>query len=185
MPKAKWGAGDEALTAADIDGAERGEVRQRYSGEVPPSGTYRFVIQSIKKAESGAGNPKAVIFATLDGSWRPNHKKYDGAPIWDHLPIMKSTAGRVGNFMDAVGGTGKDLIAGCVVDENGYVEKLGSVGDPKGLMVYITTKREDYEGSPQMKTGFNAYMMVDDEDEGADGASEADSDAGDDTEPPF
>src|ERR1700750_1290841 len=105
MPKAKWG-GD--LTADDIDGAERGETRKNYSGPLPPAGMYRFIIQSMKKGESNAGNDKVVIFSTLDGSWKPNHAKFDGAPLWDHLPIMKSTLGRVGNFLDSIGAEGKD-----------------------------------------------------------------------------
>jgi hypothetical protein len=170
MPKAKWGAGDDALTAADIDGADRSETRKRYSGELPRGGTYRFIIQSIKQAESKTGNPKALIFATLDGSWQPNHAQYDGCPLWDHMPVMKSTAERVANFMDALGGSGKDLF-NAITDENGYITKLGSVGDPKDLMVYINVKKDKQDGYDEsLKVDYNGYIAVDDDDSAAAGA---------------
>jgi len=177
MPKATWGAGDKPLTAEDIDGAERQETQRRYSGPLPTAGTYRFVLQSLKQDKSSAGNDKVVVFATLDGSWMPNHETYDGAPIWDHLPIMDSTRERVANFLDSIGAVGSDLIGGAIVDEKGYITKLGSVGDPKGLMVYINVVRKkttkEYP-DPQIQVGFNGYIAVDDD---ADDAPPVDGDA--------
>lgn len=182
MPKAKWGAGDKALSAGDIDGAERSETRQKYSGELPRGGTYRFVIQSVKQAESAAGNAKALIFSTLDGSWKPNHAKYDGCPVWDHLPIHVTE--RLANFCDAIGATGKDFAEGTLVDENGYVTKIGRVGDPKGLMVYINVKKQagtqEYP-DPSLKVDFNGYMAVDPADDEVPG----DDGTADGVEPPF
>jgi hypothetical protein len=182
MPKATWGAGDNALTADDIDGAERAETRKRYSGPTPRSGTYRFVIQSLKKGESGNGNPKLVVFATIDGTWMANHKQYDGAPLWDHLPVMPSTKERVANFCDAIGATSKDFLSGMIVDENGYVTKLGKVGDPKGLMVYINVKKQAADGpyDESLKVDFNGYIPVDDAEEDDAGTTE-----GTEEEPPF
>lgn len=181
MPKAKWGAGDKALSAGDIDGAERSETRKRYSGELPRGGTYRFVIQSIKKDVSAAGNDKALIFSTLDGSWKPNHAQYDGCPVWDHLPVHVTD--RLANFLDAVGATGKDFVDGVIVDENGYFTKLGRVGDPKGLLVYINVKKDKGDGSydPSLKVDFNGYMPVDEDDDSAPAAGADDDGA----EPPF
>lgn len=181
MPKATWGSGDQALSAADIDGADRQEVRKRYSGELPRSGTYRFAIQSIKKDKSSAGNDKLMITLQLDGSWKPNHKQYDGCPVWDHLPIMPQTKERVANFLDAIGATGKDLMNGTVIDERGYVTKLGSVGDPSGILVYCNVKyvpAGDY--SAKLETDFNPYSRVDDDE--ADSAAGSDDDG---VEPPF
>lgn len=177
MPKATWGAGDNALTADDIDGAERQETRKRYSGELPRGGTYRFTIQSIKKGESKNGNDMLTITSILDGSWLPNHSQYDGCPIWDRLPVMKSTAGRVANFLDAIGAEGKDLATGMIVDENGYVTKLGSVGDPAGLLVYINAKyvagSKEFP-NPKIEVAYNGYLPVDEED-----AADAPADAED------
>lgn len=182
MPKAKWGAGDKALTADDINGADRQETRKMYSGRLPRSGTYRFVIQSVKQGESKTGNPKAVVFSTLDGTWLDNHKEYDGCPMWDHLPIMDSTKERVANFLDAIGATGEDLLEKSIVDENGYITKLGAVGDPKGLLVYINVKYEngtkEYP-NPKISVGFNGYIPVDEDGSGGAGP------ATDGEEPPF
>ena len=173
MPKAKWGAGDQPLTKDAIDGAERQETQKRYSGELPPSGTYRFILRSLKQDKSAAGNDKVVVMAILDGSWMPNHAKYDGCPIWDHLPIMASTAERVANFLDAIGATGADLMEKSVVDESGYITKLGNVGDPAGIQVYINVTRKkttkEYP-DPAIQVGFNGYIMV--EEDGAAAATD-------------
>jgi hypothetical protein len=180
MPKATWGAGDNALTSADVDNAERSEPRTRYSGEMPPGGTYRWTVSSLKKDTSSTGNPKLVVMLELDGSWMPNHKQYDGAPHWDHLPVLASTKERVANFLDAIGATGADLLEKCVVDENGYVTKLGAIGDPKGIQVFCTVRRKkitkEYP-NPALEGVFNPYIMVT-EDDGAGATSEGE-------EPPF
>jgi hypothetical protein len=184
VPKAKWGSGDAPLTAADIDGAEPIESRTRYSGEVPPGGTYRWTIQSLKQDTSNAGNDKVVIFLTLDGDWKPNHKQYDGAPVWHHLAMTQGNKSFVNNFMASIGGTGKDLINGALVDENGYITKLGSVGDPAGIQVFATVQRrkqtKEYP-DPALELAYGGYLMVEDDDTSGDAAGPAD----DDGEPPF
>jgi len=185
MPKAKWGAGEDPLTAADIDGAEVPEQRTRYSGPLPPAGTYRWTVQSLKQGESEAGNSKVVVFITLDGEWKDNHKKYDGAPVWHHLALTKPNAPNVKSFLDAIGATSKDLMNGSLVDENGYITKLGDVGDPVGIQVYATVKHskptEKYP-DPRLEVAFAGYLMVDDEDADTDTDTDTDTDG---EEPPF
>jgi hypothetical protein len=94
---------------------------------------------------------------------------------------MKSTQERVANFMDAIGGTGKDLMS-SVVDENNYITKLGSLGDPKGILVYVNVTRKKMTKEypdPAIQVGFNGYIPVlDGEDDVADAT-------GDEDEPPF
>jgi hypothetical protein len=186
MPKAKWGSGDQPLSAADIDGAEQIETRTRYSGEVPPGGTYRWTIQSLKQDVSkSSGNDLVVVFMTLDGTWKPNHKQWDGAPVWHRLALTQANAGFVRNFLDAIGGTSKDLMDGSIVDENGYITKLGRVGDPAGLQVYGTVQRrkptKEYPDTA-IEMAYGGYLMVTDDEDGADAAGPS----GDvDTDPPF
>lgn len=184
MPKAKWGAGDAPLTAADIDQAEVQETRTRYSGEIPPGGTYRWTIGSMKQDTSSAGNDKLLIRLELDGTWRKNHKQYDGAPVWHHLGLTTKNASNVRNFLDSIGATSKDLMEQSIVDENGYITKLGRVGDPTGLLVFANVKRRkrtaDYP-DPQLEVEYSGYSM-------ADGDGSADDAAGSDAdgdEPPF
>ncbi len=186
MPKAKWGAGDNPLTAADIDGAEPRETRARYSGEVPPGGTYRFMIGSMKQGTSSNGNDKVVIRLELDGSWRKNHAQYNGAPVWQHLGLTQANAENVRNFLDAIGASSADLMSNSVVDENGIITKLGRVGDPAGIMVYANVKRKrvtkEYP-DPSLEVDYCGYMPVNEEDEAEESERQAALAEGE--EPPF
>lgn len=185
MPKAKWGAGDNPLTAEDIDNAEVVESRARYSGELPPAGTYRFTLGRLKKDISTAGNDKVVVIALLDGSWRKNHKQYDGAPVFHHLALTKKNSQQVRNFLDAIGGTSKDLMQDTITDEAGYITKMGRVGDPEGIQVYITvqhSKTTPEYPNKRLEVSYAGYIMVDDADPDADDGT-TDADGGD--EPPF
>lgn len=186
MPKAKWGAGDNPLTAEDIDNAEVPETRIRYSGELPPPGTYRFTLGRIKKAVSNAGNDKIVIMAFLDGSWRRNHKQYDGAPVFQHLALTAANAPQVRNFLDAISATSKDLLNGTLTDENDYITKLGNIGDPEGIQVYITvqhSKTTPEYPNKRLEVAYAGYIMVDDSDDADSADAAGPADGGD--EPPF
>lgn len=191
MPKATWGTGGEALTAADIDGAEQREGFAPYAGPMPPAGLYRFVLKFAKKGESGSGNPKLQILLELDGSWKPNHAKFDKAPLWDNMPVMKSTAWRVQAFCEAIGATAKDFANGMVVDEDGKVTKIGRVGDPSGLYVYVNAKVRPAGGGydEQLQLNGAGYLPApDDDDADADdtgNGENGDDDSDDNDEPPF
>lgn len=190
MPKAKWGAGENMLTAADIEGAEVQE-NNRYSGELPRPGTYRFTIRSLKKGVANSGNEKVTLFATLDGDWKDNHKKYDGAPVFHHLALSKNNASNVKNFLDSIGATAHDLLEASIIDDNEFITKLGRVGDPVGLQVYITVKHSkpttEYP-DPSLNVAYNGYNLVEAEDD-AEPAGDVDPDGADadgaGDEPPF
>lgn len=189
MPKAKWGAGDNALTMDDLNNAEVPEARTRYSGPVPPSGTYRFTIGRMKKDKSQAGNDKLNIRFMLDGTWRKNHKEYDGAPVWNDLALTKGNAPQVAQFLAAIGATNADLMQKCVVDEDGYVTALGRVGDPVGIQLYLNCERskptEKYPDA-RLQVAYGGYIMIDETDENPADDTEPDDDADDDgSEPPF
>lgn len=183
MPKAKWGSGDAPLTSADIDSAEQLETRTRYSGEVPPGGTYRWTIQSLKGDTSAKGNDKVVVFLALDGTWKANHKQYDGAPVWHHLALTTGNAAFVKNFLDAIGATSKDLMDNALIDEAGYITKLGRVGDPSGIQVYATVQRRkttaEYPDAA-IELAYGGYIPINEDDE-----AEAAGSAGADPEAPF
>jgi hypothetical protein len=183
MPKAKWGSGDEALTAADIDGAQSNGFTP-YSGPIPPAGLYKFVVKQMTQGTSGAGNPKLQTVMELAGDWKSNHAKYDGCPLFDNMPVMKSTAFRVKAFCEAFGLTSKEFYGGILTDEKGKVTKLGSLGDPAGLEVYVSvSKRAATDQYPEsLQLNGTGYLPVDDDD--AEDAAE-DETADDDTDAPF
>lgn len=185
MPKAVWGAGDNMLTADDINNAEVSEPRSRYSGPVPPGGTYRFVIKSLHKETSSKGNPMVRVIAELDGTWQPNHAQFDGAPIFNYITLTKANAPQVRNFLDAIGATPDDLLKRAVVDENDYFTKLGVLGDPAGLLVYINTqrsKRTEQYPDPRLEVMYAGYLPVNEVDEDAEPVPD---DATPGEEPPF
>jgi hypothetical protein len=185
LPKATWG-GD--LTAADIDGAERNTGFTPYAGPLPPAGVYRFAIKQMKKGESGSGNPKLLTIAELDGSWKPEHKKYDGAPLFDHMPVMKQTAFRIAALTDALGISASEFLSKMVVDEDGKVTKLGSLGDPNGLLIYINVKRRPAENgyAEQLQLSGTGYIPAPESgDEGDEDQTDGDEGDEGDEEPPF
>jgi hypothetical protein len=182
MPKATWGAGNNPLTAEDLAGTAVPEQRTRYSGELPPAGTYRFTIQSLKKGIANSGNDKIVILALLDGSWRRNHKQYDGAPVFQHLAFTKANAENVAAFINAIGATAKDPY-NSLVDEAGYITKFGSVGDPSGIQVYANVRHSTPTTefpTKRLEVDYAGWMPVL-EDDSDDAAGSADQDE----EPPF
>lgn len=184
MPKVKWGTGDGALTAADIDGARSNEFTP-YSGPLPPGGVYRFVVKQMKQGTSGAGNPKLTTIMELDGGWKEAHKKYDGCPLFDHMPVTQSAAFRTKAFCEAFGITPREFLTGILVDDDSKVTKLASAGDPAGIEVYVNIKRKPASGEYEEGIQLNGtgYLPVDDApDEDADAA---DADESDDNEPPF
>lgn len=179
MPKAKWGE----FGASDIDNAESRGGFTPYAGPIPPSGLYRFITKQMKVGRSQAGNPKLQTVLELDGTWKDNHKKYEGCPLFDNMPVMKSTDFRVRAFCDAYGITSKEFVTGIITDDDGKVTKLASAGEPAGIEVYINVQKraatDAYaEGLQLNGTG---YLPVD---EVADDADDADGDDTD-TDAPF
>lgn len=173
MPKVKWG-GD--LTPDAINSAERREGGE-YNGKIPPKGIYRFKLRFSKKDKSKEGNPKLVSLLVLDGSWKPEHKQYDGCPLWEHMPVTGKTAFRVRAYCDALNIPSEDFMGKMVVDDEGNVQKIGKlkIAD-QDLLVYVSVKprnSEDY--GPQLDFAGGYLPFKDDEDD-----SDADSDDSDD-----
>ena len=181
MPKATWGD----FSSEDIDKAEQREGFTPYSGLLPRAGLYRFTAKFMKKGVSSTNNPKLQILWELDGSWKPEHKKFDGCPLWDNMPVVKSTAWRVRAFCEALGLSSKEFHSRIITDDDGKVTKLGSLGDPAGLQVYVNVSQrpasEGYDASLQLNG--SGYLPIDDDD--VEDAAEAADDEDDDGEAPF
>ena len=185
MPKVKWG-GDidqNAIDEAESRGAE-------YTGPIPPSGIYRFKLRWAKQDESGSGNPKLTSLLLLDGSWKPEHKKFDGCPLWDHMPVMGKTAFRVRAFCDALNVTSKDFMNKTVVDDDGMVQKIGSltIADQDRLVLVKVKFDKDEEYGERIILakggGYQPFKEDEDEDE-ADSDSPDEDDDDDNDETPF
>lgn len=176
MPKVKWG-GD--ISPEDIDKAEN---RGGYAGDVPPAGTYRFKLRSAKQGESGEGNPKLACLLILDGSWKKEHKQYDGCPLWDHMPVTKKTAFRVKAFCDALNISSSDFYNKTVVDDEGVVQKIGklTIADEDRLVVVSVKQEKNEEYGARLVLGRSGYLPF--EEESDDDDSDDDDDDDDDGE---
>lgn len=175
MPKAKWGNTD--LTADAIDEVEPDQFK-RYTG--PPlvgngPAVYKVRVGRLKKAESKAGNDKIQFMGFVDGSWRPEVKRYDGAPIFDDIPLTSGAVRRVKAFCDALGVSGRDLLERVVTTDDGVILKIGSkvVGGDNAKPFYIIVDCEvDRNGdNPRVRPRFTGYLPLDE-----DSAEEPDSD---------
>ncbi len=186
MPKVKWG-GD--LDQAAIDEAEN-RGGETYSGEIPPTGTYRFKLRFSKRDKSKEGNPKLLSLLVLDGSWKKEHAKYDGCPLWDHMPVSKKTAFRVRAYCDALNVTSADFMNKMVVDDEGNVQKIGklTIADEDRLVV-VNVKRDsnDEYGERLILARGGGYLPFkdEDEDEDEDDKDETEDEDDDGDEPPF
>jgi hypothetical protein len=173
VPKLKWGSD---LTSTDVEEASDG-----YKGKVPPPGLYRFKLRMAQSTKSSNDNPMVVLLLILDGSWKKEHKQYEGAPLWDRITVIKTTAGRVKAFCDALNVTYDDFLAKTMSDEEGNITKVGKLKiKDEDLLLYIKTGTEKYEGEDRLKVARNGMLPFKAEDDDADSDDDSDADADDD-----
>lgn len=179
MAKVRWDwDGDAAVAASDIDDYE--DEGALYDGPKPTRGIFKFEIAKINKGESKAGNPKLQVSMKLV-SRNKEDKQFDGCPLTDFLPIMKSTVWRFAPFLKAIGVTGAMLLSKTIVDENKDVVKIGTV-KPNGMTVVCQVQLDENSGYLNVKR----YLVPKDDalDDAADDAGDAD-DSDDDGDEPF
>lgn len=172
MPKAVWSNSD--LSADAINSAE--ERDGGYTGPLPTRGVYRFKLQKMEPGISGSGGDKLVIFLTLDGTWKPEHKKYNGCPLWDHMPLGASSAFRPKALCAALGVTAADFLNNTIVNDDGIVTKIGKKPIKKDMLVYVSIKAKNDEGyDPGIQLNGGGYLPEPDsaDDEGDGDADEA------------
>lgn len=181
MPKVTWGS------ELDADAIENAEQREQYAGEIPPSGIYRMKIRFMQKTLSSNKNPLLKVLLVLDGSFKPEHKKYDGCPVWEQIPIMPSTAFRIRELCDALNVTAKEFMDKTVADDEGYITKIGKlrIADEDRQVMYKAARDDDPEyglrlARPKKGAGFLPFKEDDDEDGDEDGSGEEDGGTGDD-----
>jgi hypothetical protein len=142
---------------------------------------YRFKLIQLKQETSQGGNPKMRSGWELDGSWKPEHGKFNGAPLWDHMPVMSQTAWRVKALCLALGVTARDFYGKTVVDEDGIVTKLGPlVVKDRAIYAYINVRIERDEAGEredQLKLNGGGYLPKRDSDETNDGTNADEDDA--------
>lgn len=175
MPKVKWTAkeGDDAITAADIDGAD--VDGGAYTGELPPAGVYRWKLKRSKFEKFGTGSSGFSNRLTLDGSWKEAHAKYDGYTLWDRVVLSKAGAAFVKAFALALGVSAQDMIGNTVVDAEGYVTAIGKLKlEGKEPLMYINVRKDNNpEYGERLEKAGTGYIVVSAEEESAPPAAAA------------
>lgn len=173
MPKIKWG-GD--LTGNDIETADDG-----YKGKLPPAGLYRFKLRFAQSTKSSNDNPMLTLLLVLDGSADKKHAQYNEAPLWHRIVVIKKTAGQVRAFCDALNVDYEDFLKKTVVDDNGYVTKIGKLEiKDQDLLIWIKVAHEKYEDEDRLKVARSGMLPYKDDDDSD--SDEDDDDADDDAD---
>ena len=100
----------------DVDGkgeaAWGGEGGDRYTGPTPPKGSYvakikRITMSKIKAEGANKGKPRLSVLCEIVGGQGAERLgdpeyKYQGAPVWDGVNIIKAQAGRANMFIHAL-----------------------------------------------------------------------------------
>jgi hypothetical protein len=170
MPKVDWAEDvEDAITADDIESAEDGYTQ--YAGDIPQGGLYRFRLGRMKFREANTGTKGLSIRLSLDGSWKPAHRKYEGCPLWDNVWMTRGSAPFVKAFAAALGVSAADIVNKVVMDEDDVITKIGrKVIKEDEILVYVAVKRGEWpEGSGNWRlekagTGFQV-VEADDADE--------------------
>ena len=165
MAKVTWG-----VSGAEVDETERGDDFESYDGPVPPAGIYRLVVKTAEYTKFST-NSKGIKFLWLIDDNRPDKKRYNGAPVWDNLVVLESTAFKIAQFCDAIGAEGKDWDA-TQVDKDNNVTKIGRI-KIDGLHVKARLKRgKNNEGEPRPEIG--RYLALSDAADDAAGSGDDD-----------
>lgn len=159
MPKVKWAAdADEALSAKDIDEAEDSQFTP-YMGDIPPNGPYRFRVAQMKSWKSSNDNPGIKLLLILDGSWKADHRQYDGCPLWDQVMMIKNSAAFVAAFCAALQVKSSDLVNNTVVDGDGNVTAIGSKKITQDTVVYVNCQRgKSNTGADRLEVRGTGYL---------------------------
>jgi hypothetical protein len=147
-PKVTWGINEDTIADA--------ESRQfvPYDGpELVHRAVYRFAVERIRRETSRAGNPMITLLLLADDD-RDGKKEYNGAPVWDRVPVMASTAFRVRAFCDALGVTYKDFLTKTVTDgtEEDNITAIGPVKFGGKKPVHVKAQviiGQDDQGQPR------------------------------------
>jgi hypothetical protein len=182
--KFKWGTLQEA---AEIDGwepDEDGPQFKTYDGPRPPKGVYRFKITRMEGGTSSGGFRQMIVHLELDGSWKPEHAKFDGYYMRDYVIVKGDTGFRVKPLLDALGVTAKQMYNNTIAvdnpnDENTkLIQKIGAVSIPDSLVIGNIWPDKNKPQYDRIK-----YLRGASDD--ADGSGDDGGDDSGDADPPF
>jgi hypothetical protein len=182
MGKVNWNTKGEQVDAVE---PQEGETFEPYDGPIPPNNSVLQV--SLKWArvadfQSGSGGLKLLM--EVDEPDGPK-AKYNGCPLFENLVDIDTQDWKIRQFMDAIGGTGKDWDA-CVSvkddNDNEVITKFGKI-KADGLTLRVQTMIDTYNDERRAKV--RKYLPKVTGSAGKSSGSKARRGAGSDEEPPF
>jgi hypothetical protein len=170
--KVKWG-----VTGSQVDEIEPDEGFEDYDGPIPPASVYRVNVKRVTYVKFKSDNMGLKLLLIIND---PKKKAYNGAPLFENIVDLPETAFKIRQWLDAVGGTGKDWDA-TVTDKDGIVTKMGRI-KMDGLQIRVKTKMGKNEDGDRRAEVARLLPLTN-----ASGADEDDADDDDDdaAEVPF
>jgi hypothetical protein len=183
MPKlVKWGTDADTIDEVEVKDSEDFEP---YDGPMPPKGMIlRCDVKRVTHEKFSTGNYGIKVLAVVND---PAKSKYDGLAYWDNITDTPANAWKIRQWMDAIGGVGKDWMKTAIEEVDGLnqVVKFGKIR-VEGLAIRVQHKTGRYEDQPKAEIG--RYMPRDEaklsvKPKGRSGNEDDDDE--DDSEPPF
>lgn len=176
MGKVKWNTKGAEVDAVEVE--DRQADFEPYDGPVPPNNSIlQVMLKWARVAEFGSGNGGLKLLMEVAEPEESTKKRYNGCPLFENLVDVDTQDWKIRQFLDAIGGTGKDWDS-CVAEkddkDNDVIVKFGRI-KAAGLRFRIQTTRETYDGEQRAKV--QRYLP-----KSTGGSS---SNAGGDDEPPF
>lgn len=168
MPKATWGSD------IDADEIESAVGFTTYAGDIPKRGVYRFKLRRLKQGKAKSGNPKVSFMGLLDGTYRGDHKKFEGCPLFADVAVIKNQAAKLKALCAGLGVTAADFLNKSVVDEEGNITKIGVKKITEGMLVYVSTHvGHDLNGEERLETAGDGFLAAPDDSDDADADADA------------
>jgi hypothetical protein len=135
-------------------------------------------VKWARVTEFASGNGGLKLLLIVNEPEVSPKKRYNGCPLFENLVDIDTQDWKIRQWMDAIGGTGKDW-DNCVTEkddqDNDVIVKFGKV-KADGLKVRIQTQQETYDGEKRAKV--RSYLSKA-------SASASASSTADGDEPPF
>lgn len=161
MGRVNWGFG----VGEHIDDFDRDSQYAPYTGEVPPFGTYKWLVKSVKYVPA-TREKSAQVRVGLELSPRAGRKehRYKGFFTMAFLNISNNPKARAFwvPFADAIGVTGREWETKFYTDEEGRVTKIGRWVN-KGDTAILAEIRPGTDPKYPVNVGWMGPLTEDDE----------------------
>jgi hypothetical protein len=123
ISKVKWGGDWVDSLEQDWD-EEDSSGYETYEGPRPPKGVYLAKFR-MEQAKSSNDNDQVIVHFTLVGSFKPEHRRFDGYYWRDYITFTEKTGFRTRPFLKVLGTNPREFRTQTGIDENGIIRQIG------------------------------------------------------------